>query len=54
MTGRENMGEGADTSLAEITSELFDRVQKMEKTSSIHASSWKPMKKCAMKMKQSS
>ena len=56
MTGRAS----ADTNLAEIheeMSELLDKqvnVQKesLKKTSGVHASSRKPTKKCAMKMKE--
>ena len=51
------MGGSAEPSLAEIhqeMSELLDKqvIAQKEKTSRIHASSCKPTKKCAMKMKE--
>ena len=61
MTGRAYVhGRSADTNLAEIheeMSELLDKqvnVQKesLKKTFGVHASSRKPTKKCAMKMKE--
>ena len=44
----------ADTSLAGEMSELFDKQVNPQKgkTSGVHTSSRKPMKKCAMKMKE--
>ena len=55
MTGRAYMGEVL-IQIHEEMSELLDKqmnVQKeFEKTSRVHTSSRKPMKKCAMKMKE--
>ena len=58
MTGRAYvLRESAEPSLAEIHPEMSELLDKQvsaqkEKTSGVHASSRKPTKKCAMKMKE--
>ena len=51
------LGRSAEPSLAEIHQEMSELLDKQvnaqkEKTSGVHASSCKPIKKCAMKMKE--